>query len=578
MDGYKYTYTLDTGNNIVINKTTDPYDSKKYIDKNDVKDIIRRDATLILLKKDGTLSYIDGDSNVISLVDKDYGHDVKECFTTAYGLGILLDNGDVYGWDYTYRTWGFVSSNKNWLTGLEKINLPEELSSGKIKEVFTSERANYFLADDGTLFFIGYTDELIGPDEGLAGVNFLKCTNTPKIDSFKNFSEKIRNCSMAIQGSGGLLVFETLDKKILCDGSIDVVYRNEILKNNWVQIANSVVDIALQTNKLALVVKDADGNQNLYTASEDSLLSGRYVSSGYDGNLALVTDASVKDRVSRVYFNRGQLYVLTNDKKLFGVGISGDSKVGWPNFLYPGWNSETNGNYEDKTNFTLIAENVDLFSTDLGSPYARDHLMLQSGSLKGWGENYWGACGYKRGTAIPTNISVDLAGKSYNDITGLWCSFNCCCFTLNDGSFWINGGHKYGNSNEEPIQRESNDKFENCSSYVQNKKVVDVSYLEVKALYILTEDGSVYGYGREKYLGSGRTDNTVNGKISKLPIDNVKSITCGKGFAICVKKDGTVWGIGDNSYGNLGRWSGAPRDSSRYRSSYYWVRCPELEN
>ena len=578
MDGFKYTYSVDTGNDIVINRTKDPYDSNRCIDGNNVKDIIRRDATLILLKKDGTLSYIDGGSHVISLVDKEYGRNVKECFTTAYGLGILLNNGDVYGWDYTFRTWGFVSSNKDWLNGLEKINLPEELSGGKIKEVFTSERANYFLANDGTLFFIGDTDELIGPDEGLAGVNFLKCTNTPKIYSFKNFSEKIRNCSMAIQGSGGLLVFETLDEKILCDGSIDVVYRNEILKNNWVHIASSVVDIALQTSKLALVVKDKDGNQNLYTASEDSLLSGRWVSSEYDKNLALVSDANVKDKVSKVYFNKGQLYVLTKDKKLFGVGISGETSVNWPNFLYPGWEAETNGKYEDKTNFTLIAENVDLFSNDLGSPYARDHLMLQSGGLKGWGENFWGACGYGRGTAIPTNISVNLGEKSYNDITGLWCNFECCCFTLDDGSIWINGGHWTGAANQQPIQRASSDKFENCSSYVDNKKVIDVSYLGTSALYILTEDGCVYGYGSEKYLGSGLTDNTRNGNISKLPIDNVKSITCGNGFAICVKKDGTVWGIGDNSYGSLGRWSGAPRDSSRYRSTYYWVRCPELEN
>lgn len=50
------------------------------------------------------------------------------------------------------------------------------------------------------------------------------------------------------------------------------------------------------------------------------------------------------------------------------------------------------------------------------------------------------------------------------------------------------------------------------------------------------------------------------------------------GWFVAVKSDGSVWGTGSNLYGVLGRWAGGERKvSSRYKTAFDWVECPELE-
>ena len=96
---------------------------------------------------------------------------------------------------------------------------------------------------------------------------------------------------------------------------------------------------------------------------------------------------------------------------------------------------------------------------------------------------------------------------------------------------------------------------------------------------MLFRSGNLYGWGTENKLGKGTSSTNLISEPEKLPITDVEQIVAGPNWYVAVKKDGTVWGTGSNTYGILGRWIGIDRKqpNSRYKTAFEWVECPELE-
>lgn len=117
-------------------------------------------------------------------------------------------------------------------------------------------------------------------------------------------------------------------------------------------------------------------------------------------------------------------------------------------------------------------------------------------------------------------------------------------------------------------------------TYDFNADVKQICYASNLTSACLTTANKVYVVGIKAYLGIGSTDKTTYTEELQLSgIDNVEDIVAGKNFFIVIKKDGTVWGTGTNTYGILGRWIGIDRNTpnSRYKTAFEWVECPELE-
>lgn len=70
----------------------------------------------------------------------------------------------------------------------------------------------------------------------------------------------------------------------------------------------------------------------------------------------------------------------------------------------------------------------------------------------------------------------------------------------------------------------------------------------------LRRDGTLWSWGinTEGQLGNGTTDYHGSAADAVKVIDNVSDISAGLNHAMAVRKDGSLWGWGDNSDGVLG--------------------------
>ena len=71
---------------------------------------------------------------------------------------------------------------------------------------------------------------------------------------------------------------------------------------------------------------------------------------------------------------------------------------------------------------------------------------------------------------------------------------------------------------------------------------------------ILENDGILWGCGQNNYGQLGLGDNTNRKTFTEIitNVDDIKSVYCGGDHTLILKNNGTLWGCGDNSHGQLG--------------------------
>ena len=129
-------------------------------------------------------------------------------------------------------------------------------------------------------------------------------------------------------------------------------------------------------------------------------------------------------------------------------------------------------------------------------------------------------------------------------------SFSNDTFILkNDGTLWGCGRNDYSLLGLGDTSRKTT--FTQITTNTDNIRSI---YCGETHTFILKNDGTLWGCGNNTngQLGLGDTSNRATFTQITTNIDNIKSVYCGYNCTFILKNDGTLWSCGTNSYGELG--------------------------
>ena len=169
--------------------------------------------------------------------------------------------------------------------------------------------------------------------------------------------------------------------------------------------------------------------------------------------------------------------------------------------------------------------------------------LRTDGTVWGWGANYWGQLGQasmNAGSRVPlmvpgmSNVKALSAGQTHTSVV------------TTAGSVW-SWGSLPGRFSAVPVQ----------VAGLQNVRTVVSGHDFNLAIKL---DGTVWGWGGNEYgqLGTGKRSELAVTPVQVNGLDQVITVSAGFVHAMALRKDGTVWSWGSDSYGVLASKNGKP--------------------
>lgn len=181
----------------------------------------------------------------------------------------------------------------------------------------------------------------------------------------------------------------------------------------------------------------------------------------------------------------------------------------------------------------------------------KSHLAVlkEDGSVWSWGDHTYGQLG--AGTASSSNAPLPIQLTSGNRLSKIAAISAGGYYTVAldaDGAVWSWGLNAYGQ-----LGRSTTINKDASPLKVNIPAMVDISAGESHVLAV-DEMGDVWTWGHNPYGQLGRR--TVS-SYTEVPekvtgLSNVAAVAAGKDHSVILKKDGTVWAWGRNTYGQLG--------------------------
>ena len=203
------------------------------------------------------------------------------------------------------------------------------------------------------------------------------------------------------------------------------------------------------------------------------------------------------------------------------------------------------GDTNYRTTFTEITTNTD----DIKSVYCGGYytfILEHDGTLWTCGQNDWGELGLgnNTGKTIFTQNTTNT-----NDVKSVCCGGNHTFILKNDGTLWGSGANNYGQLGLGDTTNRNT--FTQVNTNANNVKSV---YCGRNHTLMLKNDGTLWGCGDNSYgqLGLGNTANRKTFTQITTNTDDIKSVYCCRYYNIILKNDNTLWSCGCNAEGQLG--------------------------
>lgn len=173
--------------------------------------------------------------------------------------------------------------------------------------------------------------------------------------------------------------------------------------------------------------------------------------------------------------------------------------------------------------------------------------LMNDGTVWGWGYNSFGQLGYTPSVPVPAPVQVPGMSNALAVSAGGIFSLALA----QDHTVWAWGGNPSGELGFSP------DTFRYRSEPGQVPGIADVKAISAGGTYCLAlkTDGTVWGWGNNMYgqLGDGSSLPNRDSPVQVSGLTGIVSIAASGGnISAAVKDDGTVWAWGLNDYGELG--------------------------
>ena len=239
------------------------------------------------------------------------------------------------------------------------------------------------------------------------------------------------------------------------------------------------------------------------------------------------------DDIKSVYCGYCHTIILKNDGTLWGCGANSSGQLGLGDTNY-------------RNTFTEITTNTNnIKSVCCGRDCT--FILKNDGTLWSCGHNTYGQLGLGNKTNRTTFTQVTT---NTNDIKEIYCGAFYALILKNNGTLWGSGKNDYGEMGLGSISGTAT--FTQITTNTDDIK--QVYCIGASHNFILKNDGTLWscGYNGNGNLGLGDTSYRTTFTQVTTNADNIKSICCGCHFTLVLKNDGTLWGCGNNSSGQLG--------------------------
>ncbi len=366
----------------------------------------------------------------------------------------------------------------------------------------------------------------------------------------------------------------------------DILFQDDILQKNWTLVATNVkyFNGKCSGNEGIAYI---DKNNDIWVAGTNSWVLGMNTSSiESQNNFIKLKDVlkgtdvyeHIDGKVKDYAFGVKKMYILTDENDDNGLYVSGEVlSSSWAVYSYLGVEQDCPKPYR------LMEDCVDIVADQ------QETIALVKKNDK-YGIWYWGCAD---GGCIPGRTRVPVVWSKNSllenaDGVDLWSiSYDKSYigyYSNGDYHLLTCGRNMPGSENGGP-----NGLNKSVADFTEVKLIED-DYIEnfcsgtvAKSFLFQTSKNKIFGIGLAKLMGDGVTDDSTKNEFVDLTIDlgseNILDVDGGSGWYLITTNGGRVFGIGNNQFGILGRWNGVSRgdSNSRYKTSFQWSECTELE-